>query len=76
MGDINYTRYCDSIGISGWNRKTFLNQWYRKWVDWFNNYFKADWELYEALSHLYYCQEVDKGRHGMDVVGDEKYKNI
>ena len=76
MSDINYERYTNSIGISGLNRKTFLNQWHRKWVSKFNNYFKAEWELYEALSGVYYWQEVDKGRHGMDVVGDEKYKNI
>jgi hypothetical protein len=76
MGDINYSRYVDSIGLSGWDKKTFLNQWYRKGLNWFNDYFKTDWELYGAISGLYYSQEVDKGRHGMDVVGDEKYKNI
>ena len=76
MGDINYSRYCDSIGVSGWDKKTFLNQWHRKWVNGFNNYFKADWELYHALSGLYYWKEVDKGRSGMDVVGDKAYKDI
>lgn len=76
MGDINYYRYMDSVSIKCMDKKTFLNQWHRRWQDKFNAHFKADWELYHALSHLYYRQEVDKGRHGMDVVGDEKYKNI
>ena len=76
MRDVNYYRYMDSISVAGWNKKTFLNQWHRKWQEKFNNHFKAEWELYHSLSGLYYRQEVDKGRHGMDVVGDEKYKNI
>ena len=76
MGDINYYRYCDSIGVSGWNKKTFLNQWYRKWMGKFNDHFKEDWERYNTLSSIYYQREVDKGRHGMDVVGDTAYKNI
>lgn len=76
MGDINYYRYMDSISVAGWNKKTFLNQWHRKWAEKFNNRFKSEWELYHALSNLYYRQEVDKGRHGMDVVGDKAYKDI
>ena len=76
MSNINYNRYMDSISIKGMNKKTFLNQWRRKWTEKFNTYFKAEWDVYQTLSQLYYEHEVDKGRHGMDVVGDEKYKKI
>ena len=76
MSDINYKRYCDAITTFVWNKNTFLNKWYRKGLDKFNARYKADWELYNALSGQYYRQEVDKGRHGMDVVGDAEYKNI
>jgi hypothetical protein len=76
MGDVNYYRYMDSISAAGWNKKTFLNQWHRKWADKFNEHFKADWELYQHMTGLYYKQETGKGRHGMDVVGDAEYANI
>lgn len=76
MNNINYYRYMDSISVAGWNKNTFLNRWNRKWADKFNDHFKSEWELYHSLSHLYYEQEVGKGRHGIDVVGDEAYKNI
>ena len=29
MSNINYHRYCDSITLSGYNKNTFLNKWYR-----------------------------------------------
>lgn len=76
MSDINYKRYCDAITTFTGEKNTFLDRWYRKGLDIFNDRFKADWELYSDLSGVYYQQEVGKGRHGMDVVGDKAYKDI
>lgn len=76
MSNINYHRYCDSIALSGYDKNTFLNKWYRHGVEWFNKRYKKEWDIYHAISQTYYHDEEAKGRYGVDIVGDKKYKNI
>lgn len=75
--DINYSRYCDSVGcIQSYNKNTFLNKWHKKWTHKFFERFNDEAERCDVLQSLYYEKEIAKGRHGMDVVGDAKYKDI
>ena len=74
--DINCSRYFDSIGISGYNKDTFLNHLHRKLVDWFFEYYRKETDLSHALTSAYYEKETAKGRHGMDVVSDDVYNRI
>lgn len=76
MSSINYHRYCDSITLTGYNKKTFLNKWYRSNVKKFNQRFKKEWDDYHNLAHIYYADEEAKGRYGIDIVSDKEYKYI
>lgn len=74
--DINCSRYFDSIGVSRYNKDTFLNHWERKWKDWFFEHYRKEANISQALTFAYYEKETAKGRHGMDVVSDDEYKKI
>lgn len=74
--DINCSRYFDSIGVSGYNKDTFLNHWDRKWKDWFFKHYRKEADISQALTSAYYEKETAKGRHGMDIVSDDEYKRI
>ena len=76
MGNINYHRYCDSISLKGHDKKTFLNQWYRRGVKWFNERYEKEWENYYSLSQAYYNSQENQGRDMISIVTDEKYKFI
>ena len=76
MNNINYHRYCDSITLSGYNKNTFLNKWYRSNVKKFDQHFKDEWDNYHNLIHIYLSDEEAKGRCGFDIVGDKEYKYI
>ena len=74
--DINCSRYFDSIGVSRYNKDTFLNHWERKWKDWFFEHYRKEANISQALTFAYHEKETAKGRHGMDVVADDEYKRI
>lgn len=77
MSNINYRRYCDSITFpDGCDKKTFLNQWYRRGAEWFIEHYKKELDDYYAASQRYYDDEEAKGRYGEDIACDEEYKNI
>ena len=52
--DINCSRYFDSIGISGYNKDTFLNHLHRKLVDWFFEYYRKETDLSHSFTSAYY----------------------
>ena len=52
MSNINYHRYCDSIALTGYDKKTFLNKWYRRGVEWFNKYYKKEIPIICFVSYL------------------------
>lgn len=76
MNNINYHRYCNSIGIEGHDKKTFLNQWYLRGVKWFNERYEKEWENYYSLGQAYYNSQENQGRDMISIVTDEKYKFI
>ena len=76
MSNINYHRYCNSIGIEGHDKKTFLNQWYLRGVKWFNERYEKEWENYYSLGQAYYNSQENQGRDMISIVTDEKYKFI
>lgn len=76
MSNINYHRYCDSITLSGYNKNTFLNKWYRNNVKKFNQRFQKEWDNYHNLARIYFTNEEAAGRYGFDIVGDKEYKDI
>lgn len=69
--NINLKRYYDAIGISGWNKKTFLNKSRRKMLDCFWRMFAKEEEFHRDYINAYYKFEESKGRYGMDIVGDD-----
>ena len=76
MSNINYERYCNSLGIKGHDKKTFLNQWYRRGTKWFNERYEKEWENYCSLGQAYYKSQESKGRDGIEIVADKEYKFI
>lgn len=76
MSNINYHRYCDSITLTGHNKNTFLNQWYRRGMKWFNKRYEKEWENYNSFIQAYYEVQEAKGRSGIDIVADKEYKFI
>ena len=76
MSNINYHRYCDSIGCSGYDKNTFLNKWYRNNMKKFNRHFEKEWGNYYSLVHIYFAKEEAAGRCGFDIIGDKEYKDI
>lgn len=76
MSNINYHRYCKSIALTGYDKKTLLNKWYRRGVEWFNKHYKKEWDNYHNLAHIYYTNEEAAGRYVLDIVGDKEYKDI
>ena len=76
MSNINYHRYCDSITLTGYGKKTFLNKWYRSNVKKFNQRFKKEWDNYHSLAHIYFADEEATGRYVVDIVGDKEYTHI
>lgn len=74
--DINTQRYFDSIGVSGYNKKTFLNKWHKWGTNKFFEIYRKEADDYHELSSAYYKNQIEKGIHGMDVVASEGYKNI
>ena len=76
MSNINYHRYCKSIALTGHDKKTFLNRWYRRGIEWFNKHYKKEWDNYHNLAHIYFTNEEATGRYGLDIVGDKEYRDI
>ena len=76
MNNINYHRYCNSLGIEGHDKKTFLNQWYRRGMKWFNKRYEKEWENYYSFAQAYYEVQKAKGRSWVDIVADKEYKFI
>ncbi len=76
MSNINYYRYCDSLSIKGHDKKTFLNQWYRRGVKWFNERYEKEWENYYSLGQAYYNSQENQGRDMISIITDERYKFI
>lgn len=76
MNNINYHRYYDSITFSGHDKKTFLNQWYRRGMKWFNKRYEKEWENYHSFAQAYYEVQEAKGRDGIDIAADKEYKFI
>ena len=60
--DINCSRYFDSIGVSGYNKNTFLNHWNRKWKDWFFEHYRKEADISHALTSAYYKKRNRKGK--------------
>ena len=76
MNNINYHRYCDSITLTGYDKRTFLNKWYRRGMKWFNKHYEKEWENYNSLGQAYYESQEAKGRDGIDIVADKEYRFI
>lgn len=74
--DINLKRYFDSCGVSGMNKETFLNKWYRRGFQKFHNLYEKEFQTYSDLTSAYYDEHIAKGMHVMDVVSSDGYKKL
>lgn len=74
--NINYSRYMDTVSIRGYDRKTFLNKWRKKWIDYFWKIFKKEADFWRGYLNAYCDLELAKGRDFMNIVEDAEYNRI